>query len=453
MNEGERRSVQNCMQKSERNSEQGAIQGNISEYVGVSQQEREAAAILKEIEGWQAEARAIRQTLHQHPELGFEESGTRAKVVELLTNYGVDQIDLSFAKTAVIATIEGNGEGPMIGLRADMDALPIEEQNQFSHRSEYPGVMHACGHDGHTTMLLMAAKYLAKHRNFSGRVILIFQPAEEGRGGAEQLVVKENFLARYPLDAIYAMHNWPTLPAGTFAIKPGSIMASSDRIFITIKGVSGHAGMPHLTQDPLLVATHIYQGIQGLVARTVDPLSPIVVAITQIHGGETTNAIAGQASMAGTIRTHDEKLRHKILAQLQCLVESMGRAFGMEATMRLGPISHPVTVSSESEARRAVAVARALVGPERVKLDIERQMTSEDFAFYLERVPGCYLFIGNGGAYEDEGGGLIGLHHSRYDFNDEITPLGASFLVRLVTSYTNEVSSEISSEISSAILS
>lgn len=425
MNEGERRGVSTDFQK-------GNIQEEDSQAHCVKR--HRAQAILQEIEGWKEEARAIRHAFHQHPELGFEESATSAKVVELLTAYGVDKIDLSFAKTAVIATIAGRYEGPMIGLRADMDALPIVEQNQFTYRSEYPGIMHACGHDGHTTMLLMAAKYLAQYRNFAGTAILIFQPAEEGRGGAEQLVVKENFLARYPLDAIYAMHNWPTLPAGTFAIKPGSIMASSDRIFITIKGQSGHAGLPQLTQDPLLVATHIYQGIQGLVARTVDPLSPLVVAITQIHGGETTNAIAGSAEMAGTIRTHDEKLRHKIIAQLHLLVESMGRAFGMEATMRLGPISHPVTVSSELEAARAISVATELVGADQVKRDIEQQMTSEDFAFYLERVPGCYLFIGNG-TVATEAGAPIGLHHSHYDFNDDITPLGASFLVGLVESY------------------
>lgn len=387
--------------------------------------------VLETIQAWGEEAAEIRRSIHAYPELGFEETLTQAKIVDLLETYGVDFIDTSFAKTAVIATIQGERAGKMIGLRADIDALPIQEDNQFEHRSRHGKTMHACGHDGHTTMLLMAAKYLAMHRDFSGTVVLIFQPAEEGRGGAETLVITENMLGRYPLEAVYAMHNWPSLPAGQFAIKPGSIMASSDRLFITIKGKSGHAGLPQLTKDPLLVATHIYQGIQGLVARTIEPLLPVVVAVTQIHGGETTNAISGIAEMSGTIRTHNEEVRHDIIDKLKTLTVNMGQAFGMEAEFKLGPISHPVTVNTAAETERAKAVAVDLVGAENVILNITPQMTSEDFAFFLERVPGCYLFIGNGGNETHS----TGLHNSTYDFNDAIIPLGAAFFVEMIHSY------------------
>ncbi len=386
---------------------------------------------LEILQTWTEEAQAIRQSIHQHPELGFEEHHTQQKVVALLQSYGVDSIDTSFAKTGVIATIEGQKPGKTIGLRADIDALPITEENTFKHKSSLVGKMHACGHDGHTTMLLMAAKYLATYRDFSGKVVLFFQPAEEGRGGAEAMVVKEKVLERYPLDAIYAMHNWPTLAAGKFAIKSGSIMASSDRIFITVTGKSGHAAQPHNTQDPLLVATHIYQGIQGLVARTIDPTSPIVVAITQLHCGETTNAIADFAEMAGTLRTHNEAVRADIIQKLETLTLNMAAAFGMSATFKLGPISHPVTVNSVTETDIATHVAQSLVGKENV-LNVSEQMTSEDFAFFLERVPGCYLFIGNS---DHEHHHDIGLHNSHYDFNDSILPLGASFFVETVHAY------------------
>lgn len=390
---------------------------------------------LQILQSWKDEATNIRQTIHQNPELGFEEFSTQKKIVELLQSYGVDSIDTSFAKTGVIATINGSQKGENIGLRADIDALPIQEKNAFSHKSINAGIMHACGHDGHTTMLLMAAKYLAKYRDFSGQATLFFQPAEEGRGGAETMVIKEKVLDRYPLSAIYAMHNWPTLEAGSFAIKKGSIMASSDRIFIHIKGKSGHAAQPHNTQDPLLVATHIYQGIQGLVARSIDPTTPIVVAITQINCGETTNAIAGFADMAGTIRTHNEVLRKDILHKIQLLVENMAKSFGMEATFTLGPISHPVTVNTKKETLKAIEIATALVGKEHVITDISEQMTSEDFAFFLEKVPGCYLFIGNKNPHKEH---HVGLHNNTYDFNDDITPLGASFFVEIIKSYSHQ---------------
>lgn len=388
--------------------------------------------ILQEIESWQSEATAIRRAIHQNPEIGFEEAATQQKVAQLLTEYGADCVDTSFAKTGVVAVIEGNRKGPSIGLRADMDALPIKEENNFAHRSQKESVMHACGHDGHTTMLLMAAKYLANNRDFDGRAVLFFQPAEEGLGGAETMVKKERVLDKYPVDAIYAMHNWPGIPAGNFAVRVGNIMASSDRLFIDIEGKSGHAGLPHLTEDPLLVATHIYQAIQGFVARTFDPLSPVVISVTQIHGGETNNAIAGSARMSGTIRTHSNHVREDLIQRLEHLVTHVGEAFGMKATFRLGEISHPVTVNTEAETLRAITIAEELVGEERVERRVKEMMTSEDFAYFLTEVPGCYLFIGNG---DHEAHHSIGLHNSTYDFNDGIIPVGAAYFASMVYSY------------------
>lgn len=394
---------------------------------------RNAKSVLAEIQTWHEEATHIRRAIHAYPELGFEETATQKKVVQLLMKYGVDSIDTSFAKTGVVAIIKGDRPGPSIGLRADMDALPIMEANTFAHRSGKENVMHACGHDGHTTMLLMAAKYLAKYRDFDGRAVLFFQPAEEGLGGAETMVKKERVLDKYPVDAIYAMHNWPGIPAGNFAVRVGNIMASSDRLFIDIEGKSGHAGLPHLTQDPLLVATHIYQAIQGLVARTFDPVLPVVISVTQIHGGETNNAIAGSARMSGTIRTHSNVVRKDLIQRLDQLVTHIGNAFGMKATFRLGDISHPVTVNTESETLRAITIAEELVGSQRVNRRVKEMMTSEDFAYFLTEVPGCYLFLGNGDCEEHHS---IGLHNSTYDFNDQITPIGAAYLVSIVRSYS-----------------
>lgn len=393
--------------------------------------------VLKEIQQWSDEATKIRREIHQFPERGFEESKTQKKVIQLLTEYGVDHIDTSFAKTAVVAIINGYGdkEGPSIGLRADMDALPLTETNIFDHRSQNPKVMHACGHDGHTAILLMAAKYLAKNRDFDGRAVLFFQPAEEGLGGAETMVKKERVLDKYQVDAIYAMHNWPGVPAGDFAVRVGNIMASSDRLFIDIEGKSGHAGLPHLTQDPLLVATHIYQAIQGMVARTFDPVLPVVISVTQIHGGEANNAIADSAKMSGTFRTHSNTVRDDLIRRLDSLVTNIGEAFGMKATFRLGEISHPVTVNTEKETLRAMSVAEDLVGKGRVNRQVDPMMTSEDFSYFLMEVPGCYIFLGNGDCEEHHS---VGLHNTTYDFNDEVIPIGAAYLASMVYSYSNQ---------------
>ncbi|OIN08532.1 M20 aminoacylase family protein [Oceanisphaera psychrotolerans] len=384
---------------------------------------------LEQLNEWQSEAQAIRRRIHRHPELGFEERNTQALVVEHLTAYGVDEICTDFAETAVVAVIHGNqGPGKRIGLRADMDALPIDEENTFEHKSGCAGKMHACGHDGHTTMLLMAARYLALHKDFKGTAVLFFQPAEEGVGGAERMI-HEGVLERFPVDSCFALHNMPGIPAGQFAFREGPIMASSDRLFITVKGDSGHAGLPHKTRDPLLVATHIYQGIQALVSRTFSPLEPVVISVTQIHGGETTNAIADEAHISGTFRTLAHDTRNNVITRLETLVPNLAKAFEMEAEFRLGPISHPPTVNTPAETAMAVQAATAVAGEAGVDGATEPLMGSEDFAYFLGKVPGCYGFIGNG---SNDPGCSVGLHNKRYDFNDSIIPAGAAYFVTLV---------------------
>lgn len=386
-------------------------------------------SLLKVLNEWQDDAQTIRRHIHRHPELGFEEKATQALVIKLLTTYGVDEICTEFAETGVVAVIHGNqGPGRRIGLRADMDALPIDEENTFEHRSGCAGKMHACGHDGHTTMLLMAARYLALHRDFKGSAVLFFQPAEEGVGGAERMI-SEGVLERYPIDSCFALHNLPGIPAGQFAFREGPIMASSDRLFITVRGKSGHAGMPQVSRDPLLVATHIYQGIQGLVSRTFSPLEPVVISVTQIHGGETTNAIADEAYLSGTFRTLNQNTRDNITQRLETLVPNLARAFEMDAEFHLGPVTHPPTVNTPDETVQAVHAASTVVGAEKVKANTQPLMGSEDFAYFLDKVPGCYGFIGNG---DHEPGCSLGLHNKKYDFNDTIIPTGAAYFVTLV---------------------
>ncbi|MBP6115067.1 MAG: amidohydrolase [Neisseriaceae bacterium] len=385
--------------------------------------------IVQAMAQWQPQAVALRRALHAHPELGFEELQTQSLIVATLQSYGVSEINVDFAQTAVVAVIDGAlGPGPSIGLRADMDALPITEANEFAHRSTQAGKMHACGHDGHTSMLLMAARYLSQNRGFKGRVVLIFQPAEEGLGGAGKMLA-EGVLAAYPIDACYALHNMPGLPVGHFAFKRGSIMASSDRLFITVTGQSGHAGQPHRARDPLLVATHIYQAIQGMVSREFDPLAPVVVSITQIHGGETNNVIGAEAKLSGTFRTHSHEVRRAVIEKLERIVTHTAAAFGMSAEFTLGPVSHPPTVNTDAEYAMAVAAATRVVGAEAVDVACAAYMTSEDFALFLEQVPGCYGLIGNG---ETEAHCSIGLHNKHYDFNDDIMPIGAAFFVAVV---------------------
>lgn len=385
--------------------------------------------IENELKVWASEFIQVRHHIHRNPELGFEEYLTKELIISHLKEYGIEAIYTDFGGTGVVGVIKGElGEGKMIGLRADMDALPISEENNFGHHSRNQGKMHACGHDGHTSMLLLAAKYLAQKRQFKGTAIVIFQPAEEGLGGAEKMI-SDGILKRFPLDACYALHNMPGIPAGEFAFKEGAIMASSDRLFVTVKGQSGHAGLPHLTKDPLLVITNIYQAIQGVVSRFHDPFDPIVVSVTQIHCGETTNVISDEAYLNGTFRTLSVSTRNKLVRQLSQLVYHIAEAYGLSAEFKLGPISHPPTINTANEVSKAVLAAKNIVGEEKVNASCEAKLTSEDFAFFLEKVPGCYGFIGNG-KYSDNS--HIGLHNNKYDFNDDILHIGASYFVQLM---------------------
>ncbi|USD42709.1 amidohydrolase [Vibrio sp. SCSIO 43135] len=386
--------------------------------------------IVNQLEAWLPEMIEIRHRLHKHPEIGFEEHQTQQLVATTLESYGISDISTGYGKTGVVANIQGNaGDGKTIGLRADMDALPIHEENQFEHRSCHDGKMHACGHDGHTTMLLYAAKYLSQNRDFRGKVVLIFQPAEEGVGGAKKMI-EDGVIEDYQIDECYALHNMPGIPAGHFAFKSGPIMASSDRLFIKVKGKSGHAGIPQNTQDPLLVATHIYQGIQALVSRTTSPFEPVVVSVTQLHCGETTNAIADVAEMSGTFRTLSVQVRDRLVEQLNTLVVHTAKAYGMEAEFHLGPVSHPPTVNTETQTELAVQAARAISHTsQEVDSQCEALLASEDFSMFLQHVPGCYGFIGNGVSKD---GKQIGLHHKNYDFNNTILPIGAAYFISLV---------------------
>lgn len=381
---------------------------------------------------WHAEAVEFRKWMHRHPELGFQEFETQARVVELLKGYGVDQIHTGIAGTGVVGVIEGKlGAGPSIGLRADMDALPIEELNGFAHKSIHPGKMHACGHDGHTTILLMAAKYLAKYRNFAGQAVLIFQPAEESLGGARHMI-DDGLLTRFPLSAIFALHNLPGLAESHFAMRPGPVMAGADRFTITVTGKGGHAAFPHQSKDPLLVATSIYQGIQALVSRTFDPLEPVVISVTQIHCGRASNVIEDTAAMNGTFRTFSMATRDQLIQRMETMVPHLAEAFDMRAVLELSEMPYPPTINSSDETRFAAGIAKSMNLPGEVDDNCKPLLGAEDFSFFLEQVPGCYAFLGNGLAGSPFGAGL---HNNSYEFNDAIIPTGASYFVNLVENW------------------
>src|ERR1700674_2540510 len=348
-----------------------------------------------------AELTALRRDLHAHPELGFEEH-----------------------RTAEIAVRELNARA--VGLRADMDALPMHEQNGFAHVSRFKGRMHACGHDGHTTMLLGAARYLSRTRHFDGTVYLIFQPGEEGFGGG-QAMIDDGLFERFPADEIYALHNWPSLPPGKIGVRPGPAMAAADRIEIHIEGRGGHGAHPYLTIDPVLVAGHIITAAQSIVSRNVSPIDTAVVSLCAMHAGNMAamSVIPREARLVGTVRTFRPTTQAAIEKRLTELVHSIAAAFGATATLKYDRV-YPATINSEREAVFAADVADTLVGAENVVRDLEPSMGSEDFSFMLQQRPGAYARLGQGGA---EGGCF--LHNASYDFNDEVIPLGAGYLAAL----------------------
>ncbi len=375
------------------------------------------AAIHDEMTAW-------RRDIHAHPELGFEETRTAALVAEKLESFGIE-VHRGLAKTGVVGVLRGEDGERAIALRADMDALPILEQSEAAHCSVHDGKMHACGHDGHTTMLLGAACYLAETRNFRGTVYFVFQPAEEGLGGGEAMV-KDGLFEHFPAEAVYGMHNWPGLPAGEFAVRAGPMMAACDEFEITVEGAGAHGAMPHLGVDPIATAAQIVSALQTIVSRTVDPLDAAVVSVTKIHAGDAFNVIPPTARLGGTVRTFKPAVRETVAAAIRRVAENTAAALGAQAAVRIDA-RFPATVNTADETNRAATAAERVAGPGKVRRDLPPSMGSEDFACMLEARPGSYVWIGNG---QEEGGCF--LHNPGYDFNDKILPIGASYWATLV---------------------
>jgi amidohydrolase len=372
------------------------------------------AGLVPEMTGW-------RRHLHAHPELGFDCHETAAYVAARLAEIGVDEIHTGIAQTGIVALIDGRGPGPVVGLRADMDALPIHEESGVEHASRVAGKMHACGHDGHTAMLLGAAKYLAETRGFRGRVALIFQPAEEDGGGAG-VMVEEGIMDRFDIAEVYALHNAPGLETGRIITTPGPIMAAVDEFTIVIEGRGGHGAMPHETIDPIPAAVAMVQAIQTIVSRNHHALKDLVVSVTQIHAGTTDNVIPGGAMINGTVRTFEAEVQAMVMARMEAIVAGHAAAFGLKARLDYA-LGYPATINDAARAGFAAEVAAELVGEDHVDGTAGREMGAEDFAYMLQARPGAYLFLGAGDG--------PGLHNAGYDFNDAILPIGASLLARL----------------------
>ena len=363
-----------------------------------------------------------RRHLHQHPELQFDCHETAAFVAARLKEFGVDEVHEGIGQTGIVGLIRGQGPGPVIGLRADMDALPIQEARDIPHKSKVDGKMHACGHDGHTTMLLGAARYLAETRNFAGTVALIFQPAEEGGGGGNEMV-EDGMMERFDIAQVYALHNWPGLEVGKIEMTPGATMAAADQFDIRITGYGAHAAYPHKSVDPVMIAVQIAQAAQTLVSRNIDPVDTAVVSITRIEAGTAYNVIAETAQLAGTVRTLREETRQMIAANLARLAEGIAAANGGSAEVDY-QFGYPVTVNDDRATDFALEVARDVCGAAGAHANRPAEMGAEDFSYMLNVRPGAYVFLGQGES--------AGLHHPNYDFNDEAAPVGASFLARLV---------------------
>jgi amidohydrolase len=381
------------------------------------------------------ELQAIRRDLHAHPELRFEEHRTADVVARTLSGWGIE-VHRGLGGTGVVGRIRSGKSRRAIGLRADMDALPIQETNGFSHRSHFDGRMHACGHDGHMTMLLAAARHLAAARTFDGDVVLIFQPAEEGGAGAQRMI-QDGLFERFPCDAVFALHNWPGLDVGQFAVAPGPMMASTSEFEIRVTGRGGHAALPHLTVDPVLVAVQIVQGLQSIVTRARNPIDAAVLSVTMIHAGDATNVVPDTARVGGTVRTFDDAVTDLFDKQIRQISELTAQAHGASASVDFRR-SYPATINHPGEAEFAARVADRVVGAHNVVRDVDPTMGAEDFAFMLRARPGAYLFIGNGaGAHREagHGAGPCMLHNASYDFNDDLIPIGGTFWVRLAEEF------------------
>ena len=383
---------------------------------------------IERIRGYHAELRELRRDIHAHPELAFEEQRTSSLVVEYLKKCGIET-HAGLAKTGVVGVISGRktGSGRGIGLRADMDCLPIEEGNSFNYKSKNQGRMHACGHDGHTTMLLGAARYLAETRNFDGTAYLIFQPAEEGGGGG-QVMVKEGLFERFPANEVYALHNWPGLPPGQMAVRAGPVMAATDEIQITLRGRGGHAAMPHLAVDPVVAAAQVISALQTVASRNVSPVDAVVVSVCSMQTSQlgAFNVIPDFVRLVGTVRSFRPETRDLAETRVRQICSKIAEALGASAEIdyRRG---YPATINSAREAEFAARVGERLFGQGNVITGHEPTMGGEDFSYMLQARPGAYVFLGQGGA----AGGCF-LHNPNYDFNDEVIPLGAGYLAALV---------------------
>lgn len=377
-------------------------------------------AVINRIAGFAEEMAGWRQHLHQHPELALDCFETAKFVVARLREFGIKEIHEGIARTGVVAVIEGRGEGPVTGLRADMDALPMVEETGLPYASKIEGRMHACGHDGHTAMLLGAAKYLAETRNFSGKVVLLFQPAEEVIGGG-RIMVQEGVMERFGIEEVYALHTNPSDELGVFETTRGPIMAAVDDFTIRVRGTGGHAAYPHECRDPFPCALAIAQAFPTIVSRDVRPMDSLVVSLTQFHGGSAMNVIPGEVMITGTVRSLTAEVREHAEQRVREIVAGQGAAFGMEVMLDYDK-SYPPTVNHVAQAEFAAGIAEEITG--QVIMDRDPQMGAEDFSYMLEKRPGAYLNLGQG----------IGaaVHHPAFDFNDEAAPIGASFFARLI---------------------
>ena len=378
---------------------------------------------IKELEDLQKEMQTWRRDIHAHPEIAFEEHRTAQIVAEKLESFGIE-VEIGIAGTGVVGTLKKGTGNRSIGLRADLDALLINEANEFEHKSKNPGKMHACGHDGHTVMLLGAAKYLAEQGNFDGTVNFIFQPAEENEGGGKAMI-DDGLFEKYPVESVYGMHNIPGMPVASFAIKPGPIMAAFDVFNVKIVGKGGHAAMPQTTIDPIIIGTKIIDAYQSIISRYIDPQEPAVLSVTQFHAGDAYNVIPNDIEIKGCTRCFSPKVQKQLEEQMHQITKSMCEAYGASYEFEYEH-RYPATINSEEEAEIAGKVAQKVVGEDRVNLSPTAGMGSEDFAYMLQEKPGSYIWIGNG-----DGEGSCMVHNPGYDFNDEILPIGATYWVKI----------------------
>jgi len=383
---------------------------------------------VEKIRSYHAELRTLRRDIHAHPELAFQESRTSQLVADQLASWGIE-VHRGIAKTGLVGVVKGKkfSSGRAVGLRADMDCLPMHETSSIPHKSTHAGRMHACGHDGHTTMLLGAARYLQETRKFDGTAYLIFQPAEEGGGGGK-VMVDEGLFERFPANEVYAVHNWPGLPPGQMAVRPGPVMAATDEIVITVRGKGGHAAMPHLTVDPVLITAQIISALQAIASRNVSPLDAVVVSVCSMETSQTGvfNVIPDSVKLIGTVRSFRPETQVLAEARVKGIAEGIAKAMGGSADVEYNR-GYPPTINSEREAVFAAEVGKRVFGSSNVVTDAEPTMGGEDFSYMLQARPGAYVFLGQGG-----GPNNCYLHNPGYDFNDDVIPLGAGFLAALV---------------------